>query len=269
MPSTDVSARAQAAVTPRYPDLAGKVVLSTGGSKGIGAATVRALAANEARIAINAREPTAIQALVEEVVEGGGEAIGLPADASRWSEIEAMRERVQRELGPIDVFIPFAGGFGAYTPVHEIAEDEWHRIVDSNLTATFLGIKSVLPSMIARRRGAIVTMASNAARHLDTTLTASYAAAKAGIVQLTRHVAREVGRSGIRVNCVAPGTTHTERVDRILPRETYEELVAKTPLGRLGQPEESAAATLFLASDAGSGYLTGATIDVSGGRVML
>jgi 3-oxoacyl-[acyl-carrier protein] reductase len=259
----------QPAVAPRYPDLAGKVVLITGGSKGIGAATVRALAANEARIAVNARDQGPIEAVVEEVVEGGGEAIGVPADASRWSEIEAMRERVERELGPIDVFIPFAGGFGAYTPVHEIEEAEWQRILDSNLTATFLGIKSVLPAMIERRRGAIVTMASNAARHLDTTLTASYAAAKAGIVQLTRHVAREVGRQGVRVNCVAPGTTHTERVDRILPRETYEDLVAKTPLGRLGQPEEAAAATLFLASDLASGYLTGVTLDVSGGRVML
>jgi 3-oxoacyl-[acyl-carrier protein] reductase len=258
-----------AAVMPQYPDLAGKVALVTGGSKGIGAATVRALGANGARVAVNGRDTTAIDALVREVSEGGSDAIGAPADVCRAEQIEALRERVEAELGPVDVLMPFAGGFSAYTPVHETDEQDWRAVIDSNLTATFLCIKAFLPSMIERRQGAIVTMASNAARHLDTTLTASYAAAKAGIVQLTRHVAREVGRYGIRVNCVAPGTAHTERVDRILPAEVHDDLVAKTPLGRLGQPEESAMAALFLASGAASGYLTGVTIDVSGGRVML
>jgi 3-oxoacyl-[acyl-carrier protein] reductase len=254
---------------PRYPDLAGKVALVTGGSKGIGAATTRALAANGARVAVNGRDRAAIDAVVREVAGAGGEAIAAPADVCRWEEIEAMRRRVESELGPVAILIPFAGGFSAYTPVHETPEEEWRAVIDSNLNATFLCIKAFLPAMIERREGAIVTMASNAGRHLDTTLTASYAAAKAGIVQLTRHVAREVGPHGIRVNCVAPGTAHTARVDRILPAEVRDDLVARTPLGRLGQPEESAMATLFLASDAASGYLTGVTIDVSGGRVML
>lgn len=258
-----------AAVTPRYPDLAGKVALVTGGSKGIGAATVRALAANDARIAVNGRDVAAIDALVREVSDAGAEAIAAPADVCQWDQIEAMRERVEGELGSVDILIPFAGGFTSYTPVHETDEQDWRAVIDSNLNATFLCMKAFLPSMIERREGAIVTMASNAARHLDTTLTASYAAAKAAIVQLTRHAAREVGSYGIRVNCVAPGTAHTERVDRILPKEVHDDLVAKTPLGRLGQPEESAMATLFLASSTASGYLTGVTIDISGGRVML
>lgn len=257
------------ALAPKYPDLAGKVALVTGGSKGIGAATVRALAANGARVAVNGRDEAAIGAVVRDAAEAGTDAIAAPADVCRSEQIEAMRRRIEDELGPVDVLIAFAGGFSAYTPVHETDEAEWRAVIDSNLTATFLCIKAFLPAMIERRSGAIVTMASNAARHLDTTLTASYAAAKAGIVQLTRHVAREVGGHGIRVNCVAPGTTHTERVDRILPRETHDDLVAKTPLGRLGYPDEPAMATLFLASDAASGYLTGVTIDISGGRVML
>jgi 3-oxoacyl-[acyl-carrier protein] reductase len=264
-----VTARPAAAAMPRYPDLAGKVALVTGGSKGIGAATTRALAANGARVAVNGRDRAAIDALVYEVTAAGGEAIAAPADVCRWDDVEALRDRVASELGPVTVLIPFAGGFSAYTPVHETPEEEWRAVIDSNLTATFLSIKAFLPAMIERREGAIVTMASNAGRHLDTTLTASYAAAKAGIVQLTRHVAREVGPRGIRVNCVAPGTAHTERVDRILRPELRDDLVARTPLGRLGQPEETAMATLFLASDAASGYLTGVTIDVSGGRVML
>jgi 3-oxoacyl-[acyl-carrier protein] reductase len=251
-------------MTPRFPDLAGKVALVTGGSKGIGAATVRALAANDVRVAVNGREQAAIDALAREV---GG--VGISADASRWSEVERMREVVEAELGPVDILAPFAGGFGAYTPVQDIAEDEWHTVIDHNLTATFLAIKAFLPGMIERGRGTIVTMSSNAGRHLDATLTASYAAAKAGIVQLTRHVAREVGEHGIRVNCVAPGTTTTERIERILTDEGRAEIAAKSPLGRLGRPEECAHATLFLASEAAAGYLTGTTLDISGGRIML
>lgn len=251
-------------MTPTFPDLAGKVALVTGGSKGIGAATVRALAANHVRVAVNGREQGPIDELAREV---GG--VGISADASRWDEIERMRAFVEAELGPVDILAPFAGGFGAYTPVQDIGEDEWHAVIDNNLTATFLAIKSFLPGMLERGRGTIVTMASNAGRHLDATLTASYAAAKAGIVQLTRHVAREVGASGIRVNCVAPGTTTTERIERILTDEGRAEIAAKSPLGRLGRPEECAYATLFLASDAAAGYLTGTTLDISGGRIML
>lgn len=258
-----------AEVMPQYPDLAGRVALVTGGSRGIGSATARALAANGARVAVNGRDVPAIDALVAELTEAGGEAVAVPADVSRWTEVEAMRQSVEARLGPVDILIPFAGGFGAYTMLHETSEEEWREVLDSNLTATFLCLKSVLPSMIERRSGAVVTMASNAARHLDDTLTASYAAAKAGIVQLTRHVAREVGAYGIRVNCVAPGTTTTERVQRILTDERRASLVAKSPLGRLGRPEESAMATLFLASHAASGYITGVTLDVSGGRIML
>ena len=256
-------------VMPRFPDLAGKVALITGGSKGIGATTARALAANEAKVAVNGREPEAIEMLVDELRASGGEAIGISADASRWSEVERMREQTEAELGPIDILAPFAGGFGAYTPVQEISEEEWHQVIDHNLTATFLAIKSVLPGMIERGSGTIVTMASNAGRHLDATLTASYAASKAGIVQLTRHVAREVGEHGIRVNCVAPGTTTTERIERILTDEGRAEIAAKSPLGRIGRPEECAYATLFLASEEAAGYLTGTTLDISGGRIML
>jgi 3-oxoacyl-[acyl-carrier protein] reductase len=251
-------------MTPTFPDLAGKVALVTGGSKGIGAATVRALAANDVRVAVNGREQGPIDELAREV---GG--VGISADASRWDEIERMRERVEAELGPVDILAPFAGGFGAYTPVQDISEDEWHAVIDGNLTATFLAIKSFLPGMLERGRGTIVTMASNAGRHLDATLTASYAAAKAGIVQLTRHVAREVGGHGIRVNCVAPGTATTERIERILTDEGRAEIAAKSPLGRLGRPEECAYATLFLASEEAAGYLTGTTLDISGGRIML
>jgi 3-oxoacyl-[acyl-carrier protein] reductase len=254
---------------PRFPDLEGRVVLVTGGSRGIGAATCVAFAENGAKVAVNGRDPDAIASVVEQITGAGGTAIGVAANVCSWDETVAMRERVESELGAVDVLAPFAGGFWAYTPAHEITEEEWHEVIDANLTSTFLSVKAVLPSMIDRRSGAIVTMASNAARSLDATLTASYAAAKAGIVQFTRHVAREVGEYGIRVNCVAPGTATTERIERNLSEDQRAELAARAPLGRLGTPEDSAYATLYLASGDAAGYLTGVTLDVTGGRVML
>jgi len=263
-----VTTEAHAVPVPRYPDLEGKVALVTGGSKGIGAAAARALATNQVRVAVNGRDERALAAIVDGIAESGGEAIAAPADVGSFDAIERMRERIELELGQVDVLVVFAGGFGAYTAVQDITEEEWSAVIDSNLTSTFLTVKSFLPGMIERRRGSIVTMASNAARFLDSTLTASYAAAKAGIAMFTRHVAREVGPYGIRANCIAPATTLSERIERILTEEQRAALSAKSPLGRLGVPEDSAMATLFLASESAS-WLTGVTIDVAGGRVML
>jgi 3-oxoacyl-[acyl-carrier protein] reductase len=141
-------------------------------------------------------------------------------------------------------------------------------VVEGNLTTTFLSIKSFLPGMIDRRRGSIITMASNAARFLDILTTASYAAAKGAVVTLSRHVAKEVGQYGVRVNCIAPATVLSDRVRRIMSDERLTEIAAMAPLGRLGEPEDVAKAALFLASDASS-WLTGVTLDVAGGRIML
>jgi 3-oxoacyl-[acyl-carrier protein] reductase len=226
------------------------------------------LAANGVKVAVNGRDRRGIEVAVAQLCESGATASAAPADCTRFSEIEAMRSRVEADLGPTDILVAFAGGFGAFTAVHETSEEEWRAVIDSNLTATFLTIKSFLPGMIERRRGVIVTMASNAGRLLDMKLTASYAAAKAGIAMLTRHVALEVGRHGIRVNCVAPATVRSERVDKLLSQERQAEVAAMSPLGRMGVPEDVAAAALFLASES-AGWLTGVTVDVAGGRIML
>ncbi|MGH7877531.1 MAG: SDR family NAD(P)-dependent oxidoreductase [Candidatus Dormibacteraceae bacterium] len=258
----------QQAPIPTYPDLEGKVAVVTGGSKGIGAATCRVLAANKVKVAVVARSGESIDQLVAEITAAGGHAIGVSADMLKFEDIERARQQVENELGPANILIPFAGGFGKPTPIWEITEEEWHFVIESNLTATFLTCKSFLPGMMDRESGAIVTMASNAGRYLDITLTASYAAAKAGIVMFTRHVAQEVGPKGIRVNCVAPATTTSDRVERIMSPTRLQELADLAPLRRIGHPDDTALATLFLASDAAS-WLTGITIDVAGGRIML
>jgi len=253
---------------PTYPELAGRVALVTGGSKGIGAATCRALAANGVRVAVNARSRDAIDTLVSELRDGGAEAIGISADVGEMAGVEEVRDRVHDELGPIDILLPFAGGFGAFTPIEEIDESEWREVIDLNLTSTFLAVRAVVPTMIERRRGVIVTMSSNGGRYLDKLLTASYAAAKAGVIQFTRHIAKELGPHGIRANSIAPATISSERIERIMDEPSRARVADMSPLGTMGTPHDCALATLFLVSDSAR-WLTGITLDVAGGRIML
>lgn len=253
---------------PIYPDLSGKVAVVTGGSKGIGAATCRVLAANGVSVAVVARDQSAVDKVVSSLQSIGGRSIGISADMLSPEDIERVRLHVEEQLGPADILLPFAGGFGRSTPICDITPEEWHFVIESNLTTTFLTCRSFLPGMIERRRGSIVTMASNAGRLLDITLTASYAAAKAAIIMFTRHIAKEVGPHGVRVNCVAPATTLTERVERIMSPERIQELAELAPLKRIGMPADTALATLFLVSESAS-WLTGVTLDVAGGRIMI
>jgi 3-oxoacyl-[acyl-carrier protein] reductase len=253
---------------PTYPDLAGKVALVTGGSRGIGAATCRMLAANGVGVAVGARDQEAIDEVVGELRASGADAIGVSADCGDETEIAAMRDRVQSELGPIDILLPFAGGFGAFTPIDEITAEEWREVIEANLTSTFLTVRAVVPTMIERRQGVIVTMATNGARYLDKLLTASYVAAKAGVIQFTRHIAKELGPHGVRANVIAPATVRSERIERIMDTEALAKTAALSPMGTLGTPEDCALATLFLVSDSAA-WLTGVTLDVAGGRIML
>lgn len=251
-----------------YPDLAGQVALVTGGSKGIGAATCRALAANGVRVAVVARASGPVEELVGELRDAGAEAIGVSADCSAQSELERVAHEVESALGPVDLLVPFAGGFERFTPVAEMTVEEWREVIDANLTSTFIAVRTFLPGMLARGRGSIVTMSSVSGRFLDKTTQAAYAASKAGVIMFTRHLAIEVGPAGIRANCIAPATTASERISRVMDSASTERTAAMSPLGRLGAPQDSANATLFLLSAAAS-WLTGVTIDVAGGRVML
>ena len=254
---------------PIYPDLAGKVAVVTGGSGGIGAATCRLLAANGARVAVNGRDPARIDTVVHAIRASGGEAIGVAGDCTDLTAVEWLRQQVEQDLGPAHVLAAFVGGGRTRPgPVADVPEQDWRSTVDGSLTATFLTLKSFLPGMIERGRGAIVTMASSAARLPGLGAPAPYVAAKAGVVMLTRQVASEVGRHGVRVNCLAPHTILTEQIQRAAPQEWREKMAAAVPLGRLGTPEDVALAAVFLASDSAA-WLTGVTLDVAGGYVMI
>jgi 3-oxoacyl-[acyl-carrier protein] reductase len=259
---------ADARPVPTYPDLAGKVALVTGGSRGIGASSCRMLAANGARLAVCARSEEGVEAMVSELRATGAEAVGIAADCTDGGEVERLVARTESELGPVDILLPYAGGFDKFAPVDEVTEDYWREVLDANLTSTFLAVKAVLPSMMERSAGAIVTMSSCSGRVLDKLVTAPYAAAKAGVIQFTRHAAIELGPHGIRINSIAPATVTSERVERIMDAESRARVAAMSPLGRMGTPDDCALATLFLVSDS-SAWLTGVTLDVAGGRIMI
>lgn len=253
---------------PVYRDLSKKVVLVTGSSRGIGAAIARAFGQQGAHVAVHGRDEAALTSVRKDIEATDGRAIEVMADVTHFPEIEAMRQQIERRLGPIDILIANAGGsYSTPGPLEAISEEEWRASVDGNLTATFLTIKSVLPGMKARKRGSIITVSSAAARRPHPMSPVAYAAAKAGIQMLTQHLASQVGPFGIRVNCIAPETILTERNVERIPEAQIRTLIEQHPIRRLGTPEDVAQAALFLASDQ-SAWVTGTILDISGGAVM-
>jgi 3-oxoacyl-[acyl-carrier protein] reductase len=253
---------------PTYPDLAGKVALVTGGSGDIGAATCFLLAANGVKVAAHGRDEAKIEAVVDEIDSNGDRAIGVSAEVTDFAAIERMRERVEEELGPVEVLVAFAASGGPLPgPTVEISEEGWRAAVDGNLTSAFLTLKSFLPGMVERGRGSIVTMASSAGR-VPTQAPTAYSVAKAGVVMLSRKVAEEVGPQGVRVNCLAPDSILTERTQSYMTDDQVRQWAEAFPLRRMGTPEDVALATLYLASESSS-WLTGVTLDVAGGKIML
>jgi 3-oxoacyl-[acyl-carrier protein] reductase len=247
--------------------LDGKVALVTGSSRGIGAAIAKRFALSGARVAVHGRDRAALAAVHDEITRSGGQAIQVEADVTRLADVEAMRLRVEQELGPIDILVANAGGNPVPPgPLEEISEEGWHASVDANLTATFLTIRSVLPGMKARRTGTIVTISSAAGRRPHPRSPVPYAAAKAGIQMLTQHLAAQAGPFGIRVNCIAPETILTERNLERIPEAQRQALIEQHPVRRLGTPDDVASAALFLASEE-SGWITGVILDVAGGAL--
>ena len=248
--------------------LEGKVVIVTGAARGIGAAIAEACAREGARVAALDLDAGGVDAVAATLRGRGSDALPLSCDVTRAPEIAAALEAVLARWGRVDVLVNNAGGFAVIRDTEDIAEAEWEAILTSNLTSVFLFSKAVLPIMKRQRYGRIVNLASVVGRAGAVRVTSHYAAAKAGVIGFTRHLALEVGAAGITVNAVAPGTTATERVLKARTPEETARVAAAIPVRRLGEPREIADAVVFLASDAAA-FINGATLDVNGGQVMV
>ena len=248
-----------------YPDLQGKIVLVTGGSRGIGAHTARAFAAQGAQVCAVGRDRAALEGVITEITADGGTAIAVAAAVTDSTALGHLRDQVEARLGRVDVLAAFAGGQGAPVPTPELTEERWRQVLDSELTSAFLTIQTFLPGMLDRGSGSILTMSSAAGRQ-PSQANLAYGVANAGLVMLTRHLATEIGPHGVRINTLAPSSIRTEKVAAQMPAAVQEQVAALHPLRRLGTPDDVAQVALFLASDAAC-WLTGLTIDVAGGRI--
>jgi 3-oxoacyl-[acyl-carrier protein] reductase len=243
-------------------ELAGRVAIVTGAASGIGRATARRLAAEGARLVLADWNAQGVEATAAEVRAGGADVVAQVTNVADAAGVAALAERALDAYGHIDVLAAIAG-ISSHAPVVELTEAAWREVIDVHLTGTFLCCRAVLPTMLARRSGAIVAMSSMYG-YTGWPEMAHYAAAKAGIAGFVRALAREVAAEGVRVNAVAPGLIRTPLTERRPPE--YLEARARTiPLGRLGTPEDIADVFAFLAG-APSRFMTGQIVSPNGGE---
>lgn len=252
--------------------LEGRIALITGASRGIGRAIARGLGREGAAVAVTARSTADLQTLVEEIRQGGGKAVAIPADLADVSVPARVVEEVLDSFGTIDILVNNAGIGSSSSPRPLVDFDDafWHKTLALNLTAPYLLTKAVLPIFLAKKSGRIINIASINGK-LPAMHAAAYTASKHGLLGLTRALALEVAREGITVNAICPGPVHTEMNDRRVEYDakrlgiSIPELESRlTPIGRRLEPEEIVPMAVLLAS-AGSAAITGQAFNVCGG----
>ena len=251
---------------------AGRVALVTGGGGGLGRAVAAALAVEGAKVVVADVAIAAAEEAAAGLRAAGGKAIALELDVSDGESVGTAFARVEAELGGLDVLVNLAGGsLGTPRDLPDIRPEDYDRVLDVNLRGTFLCCQAAAPLLARSRGGAIVNVSSIAARGTTPVTGVPYAAAKAGVLGLTRRLAREVGPLGIRVNAVAPGLflsgPRLEGMWEQLSERERAEVLDAIPLRRMPELSEAAAPILFLASGDAS-YVTGVVLDVNGGRFM-
>jgi 3-oxoacyl-[acyl-carrier protein] reductase len=241
--------------------LDGKVAMVTGSTRGIGRAIAQALAEAGARVAVLGRD----QAKAAETAAAIGHgAVGFACDVTQEASVDAAVEAIGKALGPIDVLVNNAG-VTRDNVFLRLADADWDTVIEANLKGAFRTIRAASRGMMKKRWGRIINI-SSVVGLIGNKGQANYAATKAGLLGLTKTIARELASRGITVNAVAPGFIDTDMTAALTP-EQREALAKQVPMERLGRPEDVASAVLFLASDA-SAYITGQVLVVDGGMVM-
>jgi 2-dehydro-3-deoxy-L-rhamnonate dehydrogenase (NAD+) len=232
----------------------GRVALVTGGASGIGAAVATRLVAEGARVASLDLQPVAANGV-----------LALAGDVSRSGDVDAAASQAEVELGPIDVLVCSAGIPGQSLPSTEISDEEWRRVLAINADGVFYCNRAVAPGMVERGYGRIVNVASIAGKE-GNPMAAAYSASKAAVIALTKAIGKDLARTGVVVNCVAPAVIETPILESV-SQEHIDYMVERIPMGRMGSAEEVAALVCWLASEECS-FSTGATYDISGGRAV-
>jgi 3-oxoacyl-[acyl-carrier protein] reductase len=242
-------------------DLSGKTALVTGSTRGIGRTIAGALADSGARVAIVGRDKSKADAVAEEIGRG---AMGFGCDVSDTAAVATLVSDVEKALGGVDILVNNAG-LTRDNLVMRLKDEDWDEVMNANLRGAFAAIRAVSRGMMKKRAGRIINMASVVGLNGNKGQ-ANYAASKAGLIALTKSVAKELGSRNILVNAIAPGFIATEMTDAMTP-DARAALTGLIPLERLGRTEDIAAAVVFLASDYAS-YITGQVIVIDGGMVM-
>jgi 2-hydroxycyclohexanecarboxyl-CoA dehydrogenase len=252
-------------------DLTGRVALVTGSGQGVGAATAKLLAGQGAAVAVNDYFADRAAAVAADIAAAGGRALALTADITEAAALQAMVADVERQLGPVDILVNNAGNAGATTPAApdpqpfwESDPAQWAPWIAVNYTGVMLATRAVLPGMVERGHGRIITVISDAGRVGEPDLVV-YSGAKAGAAGFMRAIAKATGPHGVTANCVALGGIRTSAIEPLLGDPAFVKRVLRSyPVGRLGEPTDPAALITFLASDAAS-WITAQTYPVNGG----
>lgn len=241
-----------------------RIALVTGSSRGIGRAIALQLAQDGYAVAVNGRSPESVQAVAAEIIARGGDAKGYVCDVTDAEAVARMGDAVERELGTVTALVNNAG-IAQQKLLTDVTDTEWRRMMTTHVDGAFYTCRRFLPGMIRRQTGSIVNISSMWGQ-VGGSCEVPYSAAKAALIGFTRALAKEVGPSGIRVNCVAPGVIQTDMMAGF-DEAALQELREETPLCRLGTVQDVAQAAAFLLSDA-AGFITGQVLAPNGGMII-